>query len=145
MCQTMPLDQGQYWETIKGKFEWFLFIMDANHLRKWQFHWEQLQWKGIPDRSQAVVLRFQSPGESPAGCVWSANFWLLSSMRQIGWVWGRAQLFVIPRIVARQAHLSLGILQARILEWVVMPPSRGSSQPRDQTQVSHAEGGFFMV
>ena len=29
-----------------------------------------------------------------------------------------------------------GILQARILEWVAMPSSRGSSQPRDQTQVS---------
>ena len=29
-----------------------------------------------------------------------------------------------------------GILQARILEWVVMPSSRGSSQPRDQTCVS---------
>ena len=30
-----------------------------------------------------------------------------------------------------------GILQARILEWVVMPSSRGSSQPRDQTSVSY--------
>ena len=30
-----------------------------------------------------------------------------------------------------------GILQARILEWVAFPFSRGSSQPRDQTQVSH--------
>ena len=29
-----------------------------------------------------------------------------------------------------------GILQARILEWVVVPFSRGSSQPRDWTQVS---------
>ena len=29
-----------------------------------------------------------------------------------------------------------GILQARILEWVAMPSSRGSSQPRNQTQVS---------
>ena len=29
-----------------------------------------------------------------------------------------------------------GILQARILEWVAMPSSRGSFQPRDQTQVS---------
>ena len=29
-----------------------------------------------------------------------------------------------------------GILQARILEWVATPSSRGSSQPRDQTQVS---------
>ena len=36
-----------------------------------------------------------------------------------------------------------GILQARILEWVAIPFSRGSSQPRDQTQVSHTAGGFF--
>ena len=36
-----------------------------------------------------------------------------------------------------------GILQARILEWVVFPFSRGSSQPRDWTWVSHIAGGFF--
>ena len=29
------------------------------------------------------------------------------------------------------------ILQARILEWISMPSSRGSSQPRDRTQVSY--------
>ena len=36
-----------------------------------------------------------------------------------------------------------GILQARILEWVLIPLSRGSSQPRDGTQVSCLAGGFF--
>ena len=36
-----------------------------------------------------------------------------------------------------------GILQARILEWVAFPFSRGSSQPRDRTQVSCIAGGFF--
>ena len=36
-----------------------------------------------------------------------------------------------------------GILQARILEWVAIPFSRGSSQPRDQTQVSCISGRFF--
>ena len=36
-----------------------------------------------------------------------------------------------------------GILQARILEWVAFPFSRGSSQPRDQTQASCIAGGFF--
>ena len=36
-----------------------------------------------------------------------------------------------------------GILQARILEWVAFPFSRGSSQPRDWTQVSCIAGGFF--
>ena len=33
-----------------------------------------------------------------------------------------------------------GTLQARILEWVAMPFSGGSSQPRDQTQVSSTAG-----
>ena len=36
-----------------------------------------------------------------------------------------------------------GILQARILEWVAFPFSRGSSQPRDRAQVSHIADGFF--
>ena len=36
-----------------------------------------------------------------------------------------------------------GILQARILECVAFPFSRGSSQPRDQTQVSRIAGRFF--
>ena len=36
-----------------------------------------------------------------------------------------------------------GILQARILEWVAMPSFRGSSQPRDRTQVFHEAGKFF--
>ena len=38
-----------------------------------------------------------------------------------------------------------GILQARILEWVAVPFSRGSSQPTEQTQVSHIAGGFFTI
>ena len=34
------------------------------------------------------------------------------------------------------------ILQDRILEWVAFPFSKGSSQPRDRTQVSRIAGGF---
>ena len=36
-----------------------------------------------------------------------------------------------------------GLLQARILEWVAFPFSRGSSQPRDGTQVFRTAGRFF--
>ena len=39
----------------------------------------------------------------------------------------------------------MGILQARILEWVAIPFPRGSSQPRDWTQVSPITGGFFTI
>ena len=42
-----------------------------------------------------------------------------------------------------QAPLSSGIFQAKTLRWVGMPSFRGSSQPRDQTQVSCIAGGFF--
>ena len=38
-----------------------------------------------------------------------------------------------------------GILQARIQEWVAIPFSRGSSQPRDQTQLSLIAGRFFII
>ena len=36
-----------------------------------------------------------------------------------------------------------GILQARILEWVAFPFSRGSSQPKDRTQLSRIARGLF--
>ena len=50
-----------------------------------------------------------------------------------------------PWTVACQAPLSMGILQARILKWVAMPSSRGSSQPRDWTHVSCTAGRFFSI
>ena len=37
------------------------------------------------------------------------------------------------------------ILQARILEWVAIPFSKGSTQPRDQTCVSYIAGRFFTI
>ena len=48
----------------------------------------------------------------------------------------RVQLFATPWTV----H---GIFQARIVEWVANPFSRGSFQPSNPTQVSCIEGGFF--
>ena len=38
-----------------------------------------------------------------------------------------------------------GILQAKILEWVAIPFSRGSSLPRDQIWVSRTAGRFFAI
>ena len=57
----------------------------------------------------------------------------------------RVRLFATPWTVACQTPQSMGILQARILEWVAMPASRGCSQPRDRTQVSRIAGGFFTI
>ena len=50
----------------------------------------------------------------------------------------RVQLCMTLWTVVPQASLSMRILQARILEWVAMPSSRGSSPTRDQTRVSES-------
>ena len=52
---------------------------------------------------------------------------------------------MIPWAIALQASLSMGILQARVLVWVAMPSSRGSSQPRDPTQVSCTAACLFTI
>ena len=55
------------------------------------------------------------------------------------------RLFVNPWTVAHQTPLSMGILQARILGWVARSSSRGSSQPRDGTEVPCIADGFFTI
>ena len=50
---------------------------------------------------------------------------------------------VTPWTVVCQGSFVHGILQARILKWVAISFSRGSSWPRDQTQVSSIAGNFF--
>ena len=54
-------------------------------------------------------------------------------------------LFMTPWIGAYQTPLSMGIFQARVLEWVAVSSSRGSSQPRDWTPVSRIAGRRFTV
>ena len=48
-----------------------------------------------------------------------------------------------PTLCDPMDYIVQGILQTRILEWVAFPSSRGSSQPKDWTQVSHIAGTFF--
>ena len=55
----------------------------------------------------------------------------------------RVPLFAMPWTIAHQAPLSMGIFWARMLEWVSMPSSRGSSQPRDWTQITCIAGRFL--
>ena len=54
-------------------------------------------------------------------------------------------LLATPWTMAHQAPLSMRLLQARTLEWVAIPFSRGSFQPRDWTQVSRTAGRFCTV
>ena len=72
-----------------------------------------------------------------------------------GLLWGSSgqySMISMPKVKVVQSCLTLcdpmdytvhGMLQARILEWVAVSSSRGSSQPRHQTQVSRIAGRFF--
>ena len=55
------------------------------------------------------------------------------------------QLFCNPMDFSSPGSSVLGILQARMLEWVAMPSSRGFSQSRAWTQVSRIAGRFFTI
>ena len=79
-------------------------------------------------------------------CFTMLYWFLLYNMNQpcvlcCAWSLSCVQLFMTPWTVAHQAPLSMGILQAGILEWVAMPSSRGSSQPRHWTHGSRIAGG----
>ena len=53
------------------------------------------------------------------------------------------QLFVTPWTIAHHAPLSMGILQARTLEWVAMPSCRGSPDPGIKPVSPALAGRFF--
>ena len=57
--------------------------------------------------------------------------------------WGEGEVKVAQSCLILSYCIVHGILQARILEWVAFPFSRGSSQPRNQTQVFCIVGEFF--
>ena len=73
--------------------------------------------------------------------------WHLSAIKSTSWPSEllNDQLFVAPLTVSHHVSLSMGFLQARVLEWVAMPFSRESSWPGDQTQVSWISGRFFTI
>ena len=74
--------------------------------------------------------------------IWGA--WWKWTKSGLWWCWlvcdsqfSCVQLLATPWTVGHQAPLSMEILQARTLEWVAMPSSRGSSRPRDRIHISH--------
>ena len=74
-----------------------------------------------------------SVGNEVAGSANSVMIWNLCSQLKVK----AAQL--CPTLCDPVDYTGLGILQARILEWVAFPFSREPSQPRDRTQVSHIQ------
>ena len=66
----------------------------------------------------------------------------LAPLRNIN-EWVNQSRSVMPMLSDSMDYPVHGFLQAGILERVAFPFSRGSSQPRDRTQISHTAGRFF--
>ena len=62
----------------------------------------------------------------------------------IPWDESESHSVVSDFLQPRGLYTVLGILQAKILEWVAIPFSRVSYHPWDQTKISHIEGGFTL-
>ena len=65
---------------------------------------------------------------------------LMKPYPERNWKW---KLFSRVWLCDPMDYTDHGILQARILEWVAFPFSRGSSQPRDQTQSPILQADFL--
>ena len=71
--------------------------------------------------------------------------WGISHASNVKMLVARLCLFVIPLDCSPPGSSVHGILQVRTLEWVAISSSRGSSWPRDWTQVSCIAGRFSTV
>ena len=101
-------------------------------------------WRG-KDISERMCNYFSSSTQSQVSKVESCclTYALMRAQLHISrvWLWDPKDPSSHP--TGSSVH---GFLQARILEWVAISSSRGSSQPKNQTHVSHIfciAGRFF--
>ena len=137
----------RYGDHCNGIYQWrrYTEFMSEYSTCKWECHQDLIGLQDLWGFWQANSGYQTSPGE-------------LCRMRNLNRLWGWSDIKGVAgvgmkvKLKPAQSCLTLcnpmdctvhRILQARTLEWVTVPFSRGSSQPRDWTQVSCISGGFF--
>ena len=110
----------------------------------------QEYWNGLPHPSagdlpdsRIELVSLMSPALAGGFLTTSTTWQTLIYVRK--WKWSRSVMSdsLLPVDCSPSSSSVHGILQARILEWVAVSFSRGSSWPRDRTQVSHIAGRRF--
>ena len=118
--------------TISSSKYFFLIIPATQRAKK--ENWDGIRPTLEMVQSEISGTLFSVCSNHHSACSWSferfALWWVLSHF-------SRVQFFATLWTITFQAPLSLRILQARILEWVAMPSSWGSSWPRDRTHISY--------
>ena len=140
-----PMDRGAWWATVCGVAKsWTWLSTHSNNNNKDLF-------RLFPKNDGISRSDVRLGGRVAAGLVTESDFEKASgggiTENKSGgrnWVfiytWGEVKVTQLcPTLCNPMDYTVYEILQARVLEWAAFPFSRGSSQPRDQTQV----GGFF--
>ena len=127
-----------------------MFLYNVDIIQIWIVSLESVHfmWLGkITSKFICQDLSFISITSGVNDCIWVVRNWL-SAGQVCAVLWLVAQSCLTlrdPMDCTPPGSSNHGILQARILEWAAMSSSRGSSQPRDWTQVSRIAGRFFTV
>ena len=150
------MGEGAWWAAIHGvaksrtRLSGFTFTFHFHALEKeMATHSSVLAWR-IPGTGEPGGL--PSMGSHRVGHNWSDLAAATAYHDRKINVLHILEVYIYLKVKVTQLCLTLcdpmdstvhGILQVRILEWVAFPFSRGSSQPRDWTQVSCIAGIFF--
>ena len=92
--------------------------------------------------NSSTFWKMSTSGNRTVGSMVSLLHFELCSLVVV-WSLSHVCLFVTPCTAAQQAVLSMGLFQARILEWVIISSCKGSSRPRDPNRASYIAGRFF--
>ena len=138
----IPWMEGAWWAAVHGVARSRTRLSDFT----FTFHVHALE-KDMATHSSVLAWRIPGTGSLVGCCLWGRTdpachmeqpkkkqqkTWpLLRTFKDSVYMCSVVSNSATPWTVACQAPLSMGILQARILEWVVMPSSTGSSRPRD--------------
>ena len=92
-----------------------------------------------------ATLSIRPPLYVPSPCIHSLFSMSVSPLKRKVLVTQSCPILCNPMDCSPTGFSVHGIFQVRILEWVAILFSRGSSLPRDRTQVSHNVGRFFTI
>ena len=142
-CQA-PLSMGfsrkEHWSGCHAHLHRIFLIQGSNlgllHCRQTSYHWSHHCWKGCK-LVQPLWKTIGSSHNFKMKLLYDPEITPKVKVAQLCPTLCNPMDYSLP---GSSVH---GILQARILEWVAIPFSRGSCQPRDQTQVSHIAGGLL--
>ena len=152
------VDSGSWWWTGRPGMLWFMGSQRVGHDWVTELNWTEftkvmthtIHWrqKSLFNKWCQGSWTVTNNNESRCCHTWmdktGSNGLNACMLFRFSHVW----FFVTLWTVAHQGPLSMGILQARILEWATMLFSRGSSRPRDWTHVSYSSciaGGSFIT